>query len=139
MRMRKRMRMRTRRMRMRMRMRMSPKYAHNGHMGIWAYVKKYGQVGYPLRKHQKCNSETLTSGPQDPPFKSYGQQLFLQGKCLVFYIVTKKKFGHRFLDQIEAQFKRQNGPKYSGDQESRRFQPFRTTCAKVSWSNHHHH
>ena len=39
------------------------KYAQNGHMGIWAYVKKYGQVGYPLRKHQKWNSETLTSGP----------------------------------------------------------------------------
>ncbi len=61
-----------------------------GHMGIWAYVKKYGQVGYPRKEHQKCNSETLTSGPQDPPFKSYGQQLFSQGKCLVFYIVTKK-------------------------------------------------
>ena len=38
-------------------------YAHNGHMGIWAYVKKYGQVGYPRKEHQKCNSETLTSGP----------------------------------------------------------------------------
>ena len=66
-----------------------------GHMGI---CEKYGQVGYPLRKHQKCNSETLTSGPQDPPFKSYGQQLFSQGKCLVFYIVTKKKLGYLLLD-----------------------------------------
>ena len=24
-------------------------------MGIWAYVKKYGQVGYPRKDHQKCN------------------------------------------------------------------------------------
>ena len=43
-------------------------YAHYGHIwGIWAYghmgiCEKYGQVGYPLREHQKCNSETLTSG-----------------------------------------------------------------------------
>ena len=36
------------------------KYAHNGHMGI---CEKYGQVGYPRKEHQKCNSETLTSGP----------------------------------------------------------------------------
>ena len=38
-------------------------YAHNGHMGIWAYVKKYGQVGYPRKEHQKCSSGMLTSGP----------------------------------------------------------------------------
>ena len=31
-----------------------------GHIGT---CEKNGQVGYPLRKHQKCNSETLTSGP----------------------------------------------------------------------------
>ena len=33
------------------------------------------QVRYPLKEHQKCSSETLTSGPQDTPFKSYGQKL----------------------------------------------------------------
>ena len=33
---------------------------------IWAYRhmrKKYGQVRYSLEEHQKCSSETLTSGP----------------------------------------------------------------------------
>ena len=96
-------------------------------MGI---CEKYGQVGYPLKKHQKCNSETLTSGPQDTPVKSYGLKLFSQRKCLVFYIITLKKLGVCFLDQLETQLKRQNGPKYSGERESRPFQPFPTTCVE---------
>ena len=45
---------------------------------IWTYVKKYGQVRYPQKKHQKCNSETLTTGPSDTPVKSYGKQLFFE-------------------------------------------------------------
>ena len=68
-------------------------------MRIWAYGhmrKKYGQVGYPRKEHQKCSSGMLKSGRQDPPFKSYGQQLFSQGKCLVFYIETLKKIRNTF-------------------------------------------
>ena len=48
------------------------------------------------KEHQKCSSGMFISGPQDPPFKSYGQQLFSQGKCLVFYIVTLKKIRNTF-------------------------------------------
>ena len=33
------------------------------HMGIWAYAKKYGQMGYPRKENQKCSSEMLTRGP----------------------------------------------------------------------------
>ena len=55
-------------------------YAHiwpYGHMGIWAYAKKYGQMGYPRKENQKSSSEMLSRGPQDTPIKNYGQKSIL--------------------------------------------------------------
>ena len=62
-------------------------------MPIWTYGhmrKKYGQVGYPRKEHQKCSSDTLTSGPQDTPFKSYGK------KCIVILPYTAENIRSMF-------------------------------------------
>ena len=42
----------------------------------------------------------LTSGPLDTPFKRYGQKLFYQEKCLVFYLIAPKKISNTISRQV---------------------------------------
>ena len=72
-------------------------YAHiwpYGHMGIWAYAKKYGQMGYPRKENQKSSSEMLSRGPQDTPIKSYGQKSIL-GNFTMYIPLSTSDGWHR--------------------------------------------
>ena len=97
------------------------KYAHNGHMGIWAYVNKYGVccvlvtsrvtpngTKYAHNGHMGICEKIWSSGVSPkraskmrlrdvdlrsvgPSVQKLGPKTFFAKKSLVFYIITPKK------------------------------------------------
>ena len=104
-------------------------------MGIWAYVKKYGQVGYPLRKHQKWNVDLRSVGPS---VQKLWPTTFFAKKMPCILHGAEKKIRYTISSQVSGLAQLPDDLKFRVDQESNTYKSGGVTWCILSHSTSHH-